>query len=95
MEVPSIPELTNEQIEALSDAAEEAARSYIFSKVPLRMIENLNISVEAEGTKPLNLSVEINIKLSKGSKDCDIQQLANDAAKEDLKASESSLRNLK
>ena len=44
-----LPELTDEQVEAVSKAAEDAARRHIFGKVSRKQVENLTISVEAEG----------------------------------------------
>ena len=90
-----IPELTIEQIEALCSNAENAARKYILSKVPLKMVEKINISVEAEGTKPLNLTVDMDLALVQQEKDIDLKKLVDEAVKEALKASENYLRKLK
>ena len=90
-----IPELTIEQIEALCSNAENAARKYILSKVPLKMVEKINISVEAEGTKPLNLTVDVDLALVQQEKDIDLKKLVDEAVKEALKASENYLRKLK
>ena len=90
-----IPELTIEQIEALCSNAENAARKYILSKVPLKMVEKINISVEAEGTKPLNLTVDMDLALAQQEKDIDLKKLVDEAVKEALKASENYLRKLK
>jgi len=90
-----IPELTIEQIEALCSNAENAARKYILSKVPLKMVEKINISVEAEGTKPLNLTVDMDLALAQQEKDVDLKKLVDEAVKEALKTSEDYLRNLK
>jgi len=90
-----IPELTIEQIEALCSNAENAARKYILSKVPLKMVEKINISVEAEGTKPLNLTVDMDLALAQQEKDVDLKKLVDEAVKEALKASENYLRKLK
>jgi len=89
-----IPELTTEQIEALCAAAEHAARKHVLSKVSSKMVERLNISVEAEGAKPVNLTVEIDMALSPQMKDFDLNKLAGEAVKEALKASENYLRKL-
>jgi hypothetical protein len=92
VETQRIPELTTEQIETLCSTAETAARKHILSKVPSKMIEKLNISVEAEGTKPLNLTVEIDAALSPQMKDFDLDTLVGEAVKEALSASEKYLR---
>ena len=89
-----IPELTTEQIEELCSAAENAARKLVLSKVPSKMVEKLNISVEADGAKPLNLTVEIEAVLSPQMKDYDLDALVGEAVKEALEASENYLRKL-
>jgi len=90
-----LPDLTTEQIETLCSTAENAARKYVLSKMPLKMVEKLNISVEAEGAKPVNVAVEIDLALSAKMKDFDAEALVNEAVKEALAASESYLRKLK
>jgi len=90
-----IPELTTEQIETLCTTAEDAARKHILAKVSSKMVERLDISVEAEGAKPLNLTVEVELALSPQANDIDAEALANEAVKEALAASEKYLRKLK
>ena len=94
MEELGIPELTTEQIETLCSTAENAAREHVLSKVSSKMVEKLNISVEANGTKPVNLAVEIDLTLSQQMKDFDAKALVNEAVKEALKAGENYLRKL-
>jgi hypothetical protein len=90
-----IPDLTTEQIETLCSTAENAAKKHILSKVPFKMVEKLNVSVEADGTKPVNVTVEIDLVLSPKMKDFDADKLVNEAVKEAHKASENYLRKLK
>ena len=89
-----LPELTAEQIEALCLTAENAARKHILSKVSSKMVEELNVSVEADGAKPVNLTVEIDLSLSPQTKDLDLDKLVDEAVKEALKVSENYLRKL-
>jgi hypothetical protein len=90
-----ISELTDEQMEELCAAAEEAARKYVLSKLPSKAIKMLNVSAEAEGTKPLTLSVEVDITLTKLMKDYNAQDLVDEAVKEAFRAAEKYLRELK
>ena len=90
-----IPDLTTEQTETLCSTSEQAARTYILSKVSLKMVDNLNISVEAEGTKPVNLTVEIDLSLSPKMIAFDVEALVNKAIQKALEASEIYLRTLK
>ena len=63
-----IPELTTEQIETLCSTAENAARKYVLSKVSSKMVDRLDISVEAVGSKPVNVTVEIELVLTPAAK---------------------------
>jgi hypothetical protein len=89
-----LPELTTEQIEALCSTAENAAREHIVTKVSSKMVERLNISAEADGAKPVNLTVEIDMELSPQMKNFDLDKLVGEAVEKALKASENYLRKL-
>ena len=95
METLSLPGLTSEQIENLCSTVENAAREYIFSKVPSKTVEKLNISVEAEGAKPLDITIDVEAALSLQAKGIALNKFVDDAAKEALKAGEDYLRTLK
>jgi hypothetical protein len=79
LEELGLPELTDEQIEELCWITEEATRKYVYSKVPSKTIETLNIAAEAEGTKPVKLTVDVDITLSSLMKDFDTQELADES----------------
>jgi hypothetical protein len=53
---------TDDEIEAICTAAEEAARRFILSKISLKKLEDLSLAVEAVGDKPLSLNVEIAVE---------------------------------
>lgn len=90
-----IPELTTEQIEILCSTAENAARKYVLSKVSSKMVDRLDISVEAVGSKPVNVTVEIDLALSPQAKGIDAQTLVKEAVNEAHIASEKYLRKIK
>jgi hypothetical protein len=90
-----IPELTSEQIEELCSLIEDAARKYILSKVSPKRIDKLNISTEAEGTKPVTITVDIDIALSPLMTDLKVQKLVDDAVEEAFQSAEKYLRELK
>ena len=90
-----IPELSTEQIEALCSIAENAARKHVLSKVSSKMVDRLDISVEAEGSKPVKVTVEINLTLTPEAKGVNAQALVKEATNEAHKASENYLRKLK
>lgn len=87
-----IPELTSEQMEKLCIIAEEETRKYVLSKVSSKKIETLNISVEVEGLKPLNLAVDVDIRLSPLMENFDVQKLADEAVKVAFASAEKHLR---
>jgi len=74
-----LPELSTEQIETLCATAENAARKYIQNKVASKNIDRLDITVEAQGTKPIDLSVEIDLALNDQVKGLDADALVKEA----------------
>ncbi len=90
-----IPELTTEQIETLCSTAENAARKYVLSKVSSKNIDKLDISVEADGSKPVNVTVEIDLILSPQTTGIDAQTLVKEAVNEAHKATENYSRKIK
>jgi hypothetical protein len=90
-----IPELTTEQIENLCSTADNAARKHVLSRISSKIVEKLNVIVEAEGSKPLNLSIDVDLALVPQVKGIDAKTLVDEAAKAALIASENYLRTLK
>lgn len=90
-----IPELNSQQIEELCSIVEETARQHVLSKVSPKRVEELNISVETEGAKPVTLIVDVDISLSPLMRNFDVQKLADQAVKEAFTAAEKYLRELK
>ena len=80
MEQPSTLRVSSEQIEALCDTAEQLSRKFVLSRVSANTVEELN--------------VEVDVGLSKRSKDLDLQQLAKSAANEAMKVNKSAPRRL-
>ena len=95
MEDLDLPELTDEQIEQLCSVAEEAARKHVLSRVPSKKVETLNVSAEVEGAKPIQLTVDVDIRLSPSMKSFDVQKLCDDAVREAFASTEKYLRKLK
>lgn len=94
MEDLGLQELTSEQIEELCAVAEEAASKYVLSKVSPKRIDTLSISAEAEGRKPMKLSIDVDIVLSSSMRDFDVQNLVDKAVKEAFKSAEKYLKGL-
>jgi len=88
-------ELTTQQMELLCQTAENAANKHILSNVSSKNIERLDISVEVEGTKPVNVTVEIDLLLSKETKNIDAEALVKKAIDSAHKAIENFLRQIK
>jgi hypothetical protein len=89
-----LPELTSEQIEGVCAAAENAARKFIFSKINPKQVDKLNVIVEAEGEKPLNFTVEVELQIAPEAQGVDQKELADEAVKQAFTAIETSLRKL-
>ena len=77
-----IPELDDKQIEELCSIVEKTARQYVLSKLSPKRIEALNISVETDGTKPVRLTVDVDVSLSPLMKKINVQKLVDEAIKE-------------
>ncbi len=86
--------MTDEQFEEVTQAAENAARKYILLKINQKLVDKLNISVEAEGTKPVEFTVEVDLTLLRSTKGVDERALAAEAVAEAFKAIEAYLRKL-
>jgi hypothetical protein len=89
------PELSTEQIELLCQTTEDAARKHILSKVPSKDVDRLDIAVEVEGAKPVNVTVEINLLLSKDMKGADAESLVKEAVDAAHRATQNFLSKLK
>ena len=88
------PEFTDNQIEELCLIAEKTARQYVLSKVTSKNIESLDISAEAEDTKPLMLEIEVVVTLSPLMNGYNIQKLVDEAVREAVSSVEKHLRGL-
>jgi hypothetical protein len=93
--VTGIPELTLEQVEELCERAEQAARDYVLSQVSTGRIATLDVLVDAEGTKPVTVNVDVTVVLSPLMKDFDVAALTKEATKHAFAIIEEYLRELK
>jgi hypothetical protein len=89
-----IPELTIEQVAELCEGAEGAARQYVLSKVSVSRIVTLDVSVDAEGTKPVAVNIDVSVVLSPLMKDFDVEALTKEATKRAFAHIEEYLREL-
>lgn len=81
-------------MQTLSEIAEKVARDYVLSKVPQRKISTLDIVVETAGSKPVTISVDIDLALSPLMRAYDAEKLANEATEKAFAAIEQYLREL-
>ncbi len=83
---------TDDEIESICAAAEEAARKLILSKIPLKKLEDLDLSIEAIGDKPLSVAVQVAVETDLDHDELDtIIDKATDAA---FEAAEAKVREL-
>ena len=94
LEEIGIAELTTEELEKLCEKGEQAARTYILSKVQERRISALDITVDTEGSKPVTVNVEVEITLSPLMKNFDVDRLAKEATEKAFQAINEYLREL-
>jgi len=67
VELTRIP--TDGEIEQMCLAAQEAARNHLLSKVSIKRINDIDVTVEAIGDKPLTLFVDVAVELESGDED--------------------------
>ena len=94
MEEIGTTEITLEQVEELCEIAEETAREYVLSIVPSRRISTLNVTVDADGTKPLTVNVDVEVVLSPLMKNFDLNKLVKEATEKAFASIEKYLRRL-
>ena len=83
---------TEDEIEEICVAAQEAARGHLLSKVSLKRVSDLDVTVEAEGDKPLILYVDVAVELEEG--DEDMSPLVDEATEIAFSAAEAKTREL-
>ncbi|MFQ6075737.1 MAG: DUF3194 domain-containing protein [Candidatus Bathyarchaeia archaeon] len=78
----SLSDLTYEQIEAVCDAAEKAARGYILSKIHPRRVADLAVTVDVGGERPLTVKIAVEMRPSSLIGDADVKRLMDEAIEE-------------
>jgi hypothetical protein len=94
LEEIGLSELTVEQLEELCEIGEKAARDYVLSKIPSRRISNFDVTVTTEGTKPVNVNIDIELELSPLMKDFNVEKLTDEAVQRGFAAIEEYLRGI-
>jgi len=83
---------TSEEIEEICIAAQEAARLHLLSKVSLKRVSDLDVTVEAEGDKPLVLYVDVAVELEEGNDD--VEPFVDEATESAFSAAEAKAKEL-
>jgi predicted nucleotidyltransferase len=83
---------TSEEIEEICVAAQEAARLHLLSKVSLKRVSDLDVTVEAEGDKPLVLYVDVAVELEDGNDD--VEPFVDEATEFAFSAAEAKAKEL-
>jgi hypothetical protein len=85
--------LTAEEVEQICTSAEEAVRKSLLSRVPLKHVSEIDVTVDAEGDKPLVLNVDVAIELADDRHD--VQALVDEATGLAFSAAEAKVKELK
>jgi hypothetical protein len=83
---------TDDEVESICSAAEEAARRFVLSKISLKRLEDLHLSVEGAGDKPLSVTVEIAIQTE--LEDPELNTIIDNATEAAFAAAEAKVREL-
>ncbi len=81
-------------MQRLSEVADEAARKHVLSEVNQRKITRLDVTVEAVGSKPITVSVEVDLELSPTMNEQKAASLADGATQSAFHAMEQYLSEL-
>jgi len=84
--------LSSEQVVKVCEAAENAARRFIFSKVSKNKIVDLDITVDILASKPFVVNVDIDVEFSPLVQNVDVEKLIDAAVDKGLQAAERTLR---
>ncbi len=82
-------------MQTLSEIAEKAARDHVLSSLSQRKISTLDITIETVGSKPVTISVDVELALSPLMRTYDAKKLADEAADKSFQAIEQYLRELR
>jgi hypothetical protein len=93
LSIELVRELTSEEVEQICVAAEEAARKHLLSRVSVKSISELDVTVEALGDKPLVVNIDVAIELVGSNQD--LQNLVDQATDLAFSAAEAKARELK
>ena len=83
---------TAEEVEQICEAAQEAARKHLLSKISVKQISDLDVTIEAVGDKPLVVSIDVAIELESG--DLDLEPLVDEATNLAFSAADAKAREL-
>ena len=89
-----ISELNPKQAEKLCEIAEKTVRKHVLSKVPIKNISDIDITIDIKGSKPITVNVDLQITLSHIMKDYDVQKMSNEAIEKSFLAIEKYLREI-
>jgi len=89
-----ISELNPKQAEKLCEISEKTVRKHLLSKVPIKNISDIDITIDIEWSKPIIVNVDLQITLSYIMKDYDVQKMTNEAIEKAFLAIEKYLREI-
>jgi hypothetical protein len=92
--VISLAALSPDELKAICEAGESAAREYVLSRVDKRLVKELNISIATEKRNGTTFSADISIDLEPVV-DMDPEELADLAAQAALDAIDDKMRGRK
>ena len=83
---------TAEEVEQICEAAQEAARKHLLSRISVKQISDLDVTIEAVGDKPLVVSIDVAIELESG--DLDLDPLVDEATNMAFSAADAKAKEL-
>ena len=95
MKVIGLPELSTGHLEKLCEIAEKTAREHVLLNIPLNRINDISISIDVKGSKPITIDVDLEIILSPLNRGYDVEKLLEITKERVFLAIEKYLRKIK
>jgi len=84
--------LSKRQLENLCEIADSTVRAFVFSRVKPRLVEDLEVVVDAEGSGPVTVMVDVILTLKPSAGKVDVGRLVDEAGDQAVQAIESKLK---
>ncbi len=90
----AISELSLDELQSVCESTELEVRRFIFSKVASKLVDDMNILVDADASPPASINIEVDLRLSPLVKGMDADRLVGDAVDHGFRSAEERVRGI-